>query len=302
MMRIAIRLPTNSRANLEAIGLVILAGLLFVGMNAVVKGMAETHHPVMLIWARYFFHVLTVLVLFPHRLGGVMRTPQLGVQIGRSVLLLGSTAANFMAFVYLPLGDVAAITFSSPIIVAALAVMLLKERVEAARWLAIGAGFLGAIMVIRPLGADVNIGAALAFTCAASYALYQVSTRMVREAEPIISLFFSGIVGMIGVSLIVPFFWTMPSLTEWLIFATIGATGSIGHLLIIMALQRAEASRISPFTYMQLIWAMLASFLFFGDVPDSWTVIGAAVIAGSGLWVYRLDLAEQRRARAMLGS
>jgi drug/metabolite transporter (DMT)-like permease len=289
---------TSLRANIQAIGLVCLAGLLFVTMNAIVKAMTAEHHSVVLIWARYFFHVVTVIVLFPTRLTGLLRPAQFGVQMLRSVLLLISTVANFIALVFLSLGEVAAITFTSPILVAALAVLLLHERVELVRWLAIGAGFLGAIMVIRPLGADFNVGAVLSLVCAAAYALYQVSTRIVREAEPIVSLFFGGIVGMIALSLVVPFYWDWPSWEHWLLFALIGALGAIGHLLIIMALQRAEASKVSPFTYVQLVWAMLASLLVFGDVPDFWTIAGSAVIVGSGLYVYRLDVAQRRRLNA----
>ena len=96
----------DRRQRLEAIGLITLSGLLFVIMNAIVKALITEHHPVMLIWARYFFHVATVVVLFPWQLGGIIRTPQMGLQFGRSVLLLLSTIANFLALIYLPLGEV----------------------------------------------------------------------------------------------------------------------------------------------------------------------------------------------------
>jgi drug/metabolite transporter (DMT)-like permease len=279
----------ESRATAQAIGLVCLSGLLFVSMNALVKDMMTDHHPVMLMWARYFFHVLTVVALFPMHLRGVWRTPQMGTQVGRSILLLLSTVFNFLALGLLPLGEVAAITFTSPILVAFLAVLVLREHVGIPRWLAIGVGFVGALVVVRPLGAEFNIGSVLAFGCAAAYALYQISTRIVREAEPIVSLFFSGLVGMIALSAIVPFFWEWPSLADWGLFAIIGSVGGIGHLLIIMALQRAEASKVSPFTYVQLVWAMVAGFIVFGDVPDVWTLLGAGVIVASGLWVFQLD-------------
>jgi drug/metabolite transporter (DMT)-like permease len=238
------------------------------------------------------------VLLFPTRLRGVRRTPQLGVQLGRSVLLLASTVFNFLALFYLSLGQVASITFTSPIMVAALAVLLLKERVETLRWLAIGLGFAGTLMVVQPFGAHVNVGTLLAVGCAATYALYQVSTRIVREAEPIVSLFFGGLVGMVALTLIVPFFWEWPTLRQWLLFAAMGAGGAAGHLFVIMALQRGEASRIAPFTYIQLLWAMLASLVLFGDVPGLWTVIGAAVIVTSGLVLFRLDRAERSRLRS----
>lgn len=291
----------TGRSTFQAIGFVCLAGLLFVAMNAIAKLLTEDTGALMLIWARYFFHVVMLVLLFPARLLAVRHTPQLGVQLGRSVLLLGSTVTNFLALFYLPLGQVASITFTSPILVAGLAVLLLKERVEALRWLAIGLGFGGTLMVVQPFAADVNLGTLLALACAATYAFYQISTRIVREAQPIVSLFFGGLVGMVVFTLLTPLFWEWPTLRQWLLFAAMGVCGATGHLLIIMALQRGEASRITPFTYVQLLWAMLASLFLFGDVPSLWTVTGAAVIVGSGLLVYRLDLAERRRLRAAGG-
>ncbi|MDX6750989.1 DMT family transporter [Geminicoccaceae bacterium 1502E] len=282
----------------QAIGLVCLAGLLFVVMNAMVKALIDDHHPLQLIWARYFFHVAFVVVLFPGKLAGVLRTGQTRVHLGRSVLLLGSTILNFLALTSLPLGEVAAITFTSPIMVAALAVAVLREQVGLVRWLAIGAGFGGALLIVQPSASGVSSGAVMALGCAACFAVYQISTRIVREAEPIVSLLYGGLVGMLAMSVVAPFVWQWPSLTDWLLFALIGVLGAAGHLLVIMALQRAEASRISPFTYLQLVWAMLASFLVFGDVPGMWTLAGALVIVASGLYVYRLDMRERAALEA----
>ncbi len=289
---------TTSRSTLEAIGLIVLAGLLFVAMNAIVKALTDEHNQLMIVWARYFFHVLTVVVIFPGRLVDVLRAPRVGVQVGRSVLLLLSTVFNFAALVYLPLADVSSIIFTAPIIVALLAVAVLRERVSVPRWVAIGAGFAGALLIVRPGAGTLNLGALLAFGCALAYALYQVTTRIVRESEPVVSLLHGGLVGMVAFSLLVPFWWEWPTPRVWLLFALVGALGAGGHLLVIMALQRAEASRVSPFTYVQLLWAMLASFLVFGDVPSLWTVLGAVVVAGSGLRLYRLGLREAAAASA----
>jgi drug/metabolite transporter (DMT)-like permease len=288
--------PRDRHATLAAIGLVCLAGLVFVAMNAMVKALTAEHNQVMIVWARYFFHVLVVALLFPRALIGVLRTEQVGMQLGRSILLLLSTVFNFAALVYLPLADVASIIFTAPLLVALLAWAILRERVSAARWLAISAGFAGALLIIRPGAGSLNSGALLALGCALTYALYQVTTRMVRESEPVVSLLYGGLVGMLVASLLVPFWWQPPDLGTWLTFALVGALGAAGHLLVILALQRAEASRVSPFTYVQLLWAMLASLLMFGDVPSGWTVLGALVIAASGLQLYRLGLREQVRA------
>ena len=294
----AVTFPETRRNTLQAIGLICLSGLLFVVMNAMVKGLTYEHNTVMIIWARYFFHVLTVVVIFPGKLVDVLRVRRVGMQLGRSMLLLLSTICNFTALIFMPLGEVAAIIFMAPIIVAVLAVLVLRERVSLERWLTIAAGFAGAMLIVRPGAGSLNIGAVLALGCALSYALYQITTRLVRESEPIVSLLYGGLVGMIVFSALVPFWWEPPTLRVWLIFVLVGALGAAGHLLVIMALQRAEASRVSPFTYVQLLWAMIASYLAFGDVPSMWTIVGAVVIVASGLHVYRLDLREHRLRRA----
>jgi len=284
------------RAFLKAIGLVCLGGLFFVVMNAMVKALTTEHSTVMLVWARYFFHVLVIVLIFPKSLIGVVRTPQVGIQVARSLLLLGATVTNFIALAFMPLGDVAAITFMSPILVAGLAIIMLRERVSMLRWAIIALGFAGAVLIVRPTGETVNVGALFALACAFSYALYQISTRMVREAEPIVSLLYGGLVGMVGFSVLVPFFWETPTLATWSWFVAIGAMGAIGHLFVIKALQAAEASKISPFTYIQLIWAMILGFFAFGDIPSIATMTGAVVIVTSGLLIWWLDRRERLTA------
>ncbi len=282
----------EQRQALIAVLLVIASGILFVIMNTMVKAMTQTMDTMVIIWARYFFHVAFVVVVFPKSVVGLFRTGQVLVQVGRSTLLLGSTVANFLALALMSLADVSAIIFTAPILVAALAVLVLKERVAAWRWVLIGLGFSGAMIIIQPGGGGFGLGAVLSLACAACYALYQVTTRIVREAVPIVSLLYSGLVGVVVISLVVPFYWQAPTAAEWLMFVVIGSLGAGGHLLVIMALQRAEASKVAPFTYVQLVWAMLASLVVFGDVPGVATLIGAAVIVTSGLLLYRLDLRE----------
>ncbi|BCX17438.1 MAG: RhaT family transporter [Geminicoccaceae bacterium] len=285
----------GKRNILVAIGLVTAGGFLFAVMNAIVKALLARYPVLMLLWARTFFHVLFVGLVIPAAVAGALRTREPGIQLLRSVLLGSSTLLNFSALMYLPLGDVAAITFLSPILVAAIAALVLRERVSAVRWLAIGTGFLGALLIVRPTGAGIGPGAFLALGCAAAYATYQISTRMVREAEPLVSLLFSGLAGAVLFTLLLPWGWRTPTPVDLALMAATGVLGAIGHLMIILALRRGEASRVSPFNYLQLVWAMGASYLAFGDVPAPATLLGALIIVGSGLWLYRLDVAELAR-------
>ncbi len=286
----------------RAIALFLLGGLFFVTLNAIAKALTPSIGPVMVIWGRFFFHVLLAAVLFPAAVPRLFSTHQLGFQLGRSVLLMLSTVCNFLALAYLPLGDVSAIVFTAPLMVAGLAVFWLGERVSPARWVAIVAGLVGAVMVIRPGLGTVSPGALLAVGCALAYALYQVSTRIVREGDPIVSLLFAGLGGLLLFSLLAPFAWTPPTAWEWAQLAIMGFSGAIGHLMVILALQRLEASRLTPFTYIQLVWAMAASYLVFGDIPSAWTLLGGSVIVASGLYVWWLTVRERAAEAARVGS
>lgn len=289
----------GKRNLLVAIGLVTAGGFLFATMNAIVKALTARYPILMILWGRTFFHVAFVALFIPQAVVGAIRTRQLGIQLMRSVLLGTSTALNFTALLFLPLGDVAAITFLSPILVAAFAVLLLRERVGLLRWLAIATGFAGALMIVRPTGAGLGVGAWLALGCATAYAAYQISTRMVREAEPLVSLLFSGLAGAVLFTPLLPWGWRTPAPVDLILLVATGLLGAAGHFMIILALRRGEASRVSPFNYLQLVWAMGASYLVFGDIPAPWTIVGALVIVASGLWLYRLDLWELRRRSAV---
>jgi drug/metabolite transporter (DMT)-like permease len=277
----------------QAFALFNLGGLFFVVINIGAKALTPELGPVTVIWLRYLVHVLLVAVCFPRTVPGLVHSSQRGAQIGRSVLLMLSTVFNFTALTFLPLADVAAIIFTAPLIVAGLAMLLLGERVGVARWLAIGLGFMGALLIVRPGMGAFNAGVPLAFGCAVAYALYQVSTRLVREAEPLVSLLYSGLAGLAVSTVLVPWLWQAPTPGQWLLAILMGACGAFGHLLVIMALQRAEASRLSPWTYLQLLWALLASLVVFGDVPSPPMLAGVAVIVGSGLWIWRLGRADR---------
>ncbi len=282
----------EQRQALLAVLLVIASGVLFVIMNTMVKALTASMDAMVITWGRYFFHVAFVIIVFPRSIVGVARSGQVAVQIGRSVLLLAATVTNFLALTLLPLADVASIIFLAPIFVAGLSVLILRERVVAWRWVLVGLGFLGALMIVRPGGGGFGLGAILALGCALAYSFYQITTRIVREAEPIVSLLYGGLVGTVVLTAILPFHWQAPTMSQWAILVLIGSLGAAGHLLVIHALQRAEASKVAPFTYVQLVWAMIASFVIFGDAPAPTTLAGAGIIVLSGLLLYRLDLKE----------
>jgi drug/metabolite transporter (DMT)-like permease len=272
---------------LRGILFVVLATLLFVVMNSGVKYLSPHLPTVELIWARTLGHLLFVIALFAPARGGwrLLATRKPVVQLGRSLLLLASTSFFFTALGRVPLADATAVSFTSPFIVAALAGPMLGERVRPAHWVSIGLGFLGALIVIRPTGEDTSPYAFLVLGSALCYALYQILTRQVAGVDPPeTSVTYSALIGTLVLSAMVPLFWQTPErLSHWLILAALGLLGGLGHYCVARALMWGPASILSPFHYVQLVFAAAMGYLVFDHVPSPWTWVGAAIIIASGL-------------------
>ena len=195
----------------------------------------------------------------------------------------------------LPLANAHAILAITPLLVTALSVPLLGERVGIRRWSAIGVAFLGMLIILRPGQGVMHPMALVALICAAMFALYQILTRIVGRADPpLTTLFYTAVIGGIGLTLIGPFYWTAPDARGWALFALVAALGAGGHFLLIKALQLAPASTLQPFSYTILIWATVIGFVVFGNLPDLLTVVGALIITSSGIYTF----ARERRGRA----
>ena len=280
--------PAETRV-LSGIVFILLHTALFVTMNTGVK-LLRPHLPTLeLIWARTLGHLVFVFAIFGPTHGGwrllVTRTPR--TQIARSLLLLASTSFFFTALGYVPLADATAVSFTAPLIVAALAGPMLREHIGLDHWLAIAAGFVGALIVIRPGAAGANPYLLLVLASAACYAVYQILTRRVAGVDrPETSVTYSALVGTVVLSALVPFVWQTPArLSHWLILLVIGLLGGLGHYCVARALLWGPASILSPFHYAQLVGAALMGYLAFGDVPAAWTWLGAAVVIASGLGI-----------------
>lgn len=273
---------------IRGILLMMLAVALFALLDTVVKYLGR-HYPVPgLVFARYGVHLLVMLILLAPRRGlGLVRTSRPGIQIVRSLLLLGASFFFFTALKYLPLAEAAAIGFVTPFLVTAFSVPLLGEKVGIRRWSAVAAGFLGVLIIIRPGAEAFSIGAIFPLLMALCYSVYQILTRKISAHEDaIVSLFFTALVGTLVMSLVLPFAWVTPT-TLWhgtLVVAT-GCLGAFGHFVLIKALAHAPASVLAPFSYSQLLWVTLFGYLVFGDLPDLIAVLGMAVIIASGLYI-----------------
>ena len=250
------------------------------------------------VWARYTGAFLfPFIVSNPWTRPGLLITARPGLQIFRSVLLLGSTICNFMALRYLQLDESIAIQFSTPFFVAALSGPLLGEWVRWRRWTAICVGFLGVLVVTRPGSGSMHWAVFLSLTAALSYATYAIITRILARTDSNeTTLFYSNLVGAVAMSPVVLFVWTTP--TDPLIIALMvvtGAIGSLGHYFLIAGHRLAPASVLTPFIYTELVWMIALGFLVFGDVPNRWTIAGSAIVVASGLYLLHRERVRGRR-------
>jgi drug/metabolite transporter (DMT)-like permease len=253
------------------------------------------------VWTRYTGAFLfPFLVSQPWTRPGLTRTKRPVLQLVRSVLLLASTLCNFAALRYLQLDEAIALIFSTPFFVAALSGPMLGEWVRWRRWSAIAVGFVGVLVVTRPGAAGFQPAALLSLFAALCYALYSITTRILARTDSNeTTLFYSNIVGALALLPVVPLVWTTPGdpVVIALMVAT-GAIGSFGHYLLIAAHRLTPAAVLSPFIYTEIVLVTALGFLVFGDVPNRFTLTGAAIVVASGLYI----LHRERKLRGSKAS
>jgi drug/metabolite transporter (DMT)-like permease len=274
------------RSRLIGIALICGAVATFACLDTTAKYLGREIAVMQVVWARYTFaFLLTLFISNPLSRPGLLRTGRPS-QIGRATLLLGSTMLNFFALRYLRLDQALAIAFSTPFLVAALSGPTLGEWVGPRRWAAIAVGMGGVLVVTRPGFGQFHPAVILAVLSTFCYAFYFLSTRILSRTDSNeTTLFYSNGVGAVLMLPVIPFVWTAPSAFEFALLVFAGALASFGHYLLIVAHRLAPPSLLSPFIYTQLVWVVVLGYLVFGDVPDAWTLIGAAIVIGSGLYI-----------------
>ena len=268
----------------------------FVTLDSTAKYLMQTYPVVQVIWARFFFHLLFVIVLMGPQLARRIKSQSLLHQGMRSLFMFTTTVLFFVGISLLPLTTAATIMFMSPVIVTILAIPLLGEKVGLRRWMGIVIGFAGALVVMRPGTDSLQLSILIVLAAAVTHALYQVYTRKLGTRDsPMTSLFYTAIIGALVTTVVVPFYWQPVIAFDWLLFVFAGIAGGIGHLCLIRALRHAPASVVAPFSYSSLLWATVFGFVLFGDLPDVWTLSGAALIICSGLYIFHREQAVKRQ-------
>ncbi|MEZ5825062.1 MAG: DMT family transporter [Geminicoccaceae bacterium] len=239
-------------------------------------------------WARFFFNAFFILPWAWWRTRGTgIAVQDPGLQVVRGIVIVVANICFVSGVRYVPLADALAIVFIAPLAVTALSARFLGERVSFAHWMAVIVGFVGALVIIRPGFSGFHPAALLPLSAGLLFSVYLVLTRrLVRTSSPDATQAVTTIVGASLLSLVVPFVWEPLPFDLLLLMIAIGMLSGVGHILMTSAHVHAEASTLAPLTYIALIVATFLGYLLFDDLPDGWTIIGAAIVIGSGLFIW----------------
>ncbi|MBT4415040.1 MAG: DMT family transporter [Flavobacteriaceae bacterium] len=260
-------------------------------MDAFAKHLSISMDVFQITWARYFFTVvftLSLMVFFYRETLVWSKRPKL--QLIRGIILAFSTLCFFYSISVISLPKALTLAFVAPITCTALSPIFLNEKVGIRRWLAVLVGFLGTLIVIRPGFIDVNLATLAALACGICYGFYLVITRKLSTSDnSLLTLLFTGVVGLSIISVFMPSVWVNPTLNEWIMMAIIGLIASVAHLFIILSLKYADASKLAPLGYTEIITNIIISYYFFHELPDNWTYLGLFIIVLSGLYISKRE-------------
>lgn len=277
----------SSRDTLRGIVLMTATAALFAGLDTTAKYLGQYMPAVEVAWLRFATHTVFVVVLLrlwsrPYHL----KTRRPFLQVLRGTFMFGTTSLNFIALTRLELTEAVAIMFATPLLVTALAGPVLGEKVGIRRWIAVSIGFLGVVVITRPGFGTFNVGVLFSLGAMLTNAFYILLTRKIGTTESSEGMiFYSGAIGAVGLAPIAIPVAVMPELWLWPLILLTGAFGGFGHYLLIRAHRIAPASTLAPFIYTQIVWMALSGYIVFHEVPGIWTVLGASIVVGSGLYI-----------------
>lgn len=253
----------------------------------------------MVLWFRYMFQaVATTAVMWPQRGMTMFQTHNVRLQLVRGLLLLMCSVLGFASLQRMPVAEFSAIAMLTPLMVTLLARFVMKEQVSRLRWVFVIGGLVGALLIVRPGGSMDASHAWLPLTMVTTYAVFQILTsHMAKTESPVTMHIYTGWVGTAIASVLVLGAWTTElSPFEWALMCLIGAAGTLGHYLLILAFSRAPAANVTPFLYSSIGFATLGGWLVFSHVPDPVARAGMVLIALCGLGAGWLSTREHRTA------
>ncbi|WQH00364.1 DMT family transporter [Rhodopseudomonas palustris] len=270
---------------LRGIALIVASTVFLACSDTMAKYLGRTLPPIEIGWIRFLVFLLIMLPVMLSSSASPLRSARPKLQVLRALALVASSVLFITGLQFLPIAEASATSFVAPLFVTALSIVLLGEAIGVRRWAATAVGLIGVLIVIRPGSAAFNAAVMFPILSALSWALTLILTRMISGADrAVVTMTFSAVVGFVALSAMVPFVWVTPSWHDILIGVLVGLASTMGQWIVVLAYRYADASVLAPFTYSQLVWVTFLGFGMFGEIPDLWTFVGAAVIIASGLY------------------
>ena len=276
---------------MKAIIFSLLGWMFLPVMDGFAKYLSDDLPILQITWARYFFTVAFVFpIMFFFYKKQLVWSDKPKLQILRGLILLSANICFFYAISIISLAKALTLAFIAPLIVTAFSPILLEEKVGFRRWTAVAVGFIGSLVVIRPGFLELNLASLAALGTGFFYGFYLIITRKLSTSDnPLLTLLITGMVGAVLVSVVIPFYWVRPTLNQWSLMAGIGVFACIGHLFLILSLKYADASKLAPLGYTEIIPNVIIGYYFFQEFPDTWTYLGLFIIVLSGLYISRRE-------------
>ncbi|MDC3099966.1 DMT family transporter [Candidatus Pelagibacter sp.] len=276
---------------MKAIIFNLLAWVMLPIMDGFAKYLSAELPVLQITWARYFFTVVfTFPLMFFFFKKYLVWTDKPKLQLIRGLILLTANISFFYSISVISLPKALTLAFVAPLVVTAFSPFFLGESVGYRRWAAVIIGFIGSLVVIRPGFLEINLASLAALGTGIMYGFYLIITRKLSTSDnPLLTLLLTGVVGAIIATTFMPFVWVSPTFNQWSIMAAIGLFACIGHLFIILSLKYADASKLAPFSYFEIVTNIIIAYYFFGNFPDSWTFLGLFIIVFSGIYISRRE-------------
>ena len=282
---------------LQGIGLVVLALACFATLDTTTRHISTSISLLVALWFRYAIQaVITTVVVWPGRGRRVFLTRHPKFQLARGLLLFACSILAFYSLKYMPVGEFTAIALLAPLVITVFAAWKLKEKIRPLRWTLLVGGFMGTLVIIRPGTHHFDWTVILPLMLVLTNSAFQLLTsQMTKTEDPITMHFYTGWIGTILASFVLPFVWEMPAdWTVWLQLLIMGVLASIGHFLLILAYGRAPAATLTPYMYAQIAFGVVGGWVVFNHLPDEWTFMGMGLIALCGALGAWLTVHENR--------